>query len=173
MWLIPILRSQEVYGREQLGHFKVSGKNELSILSIPVDWVETYNFGACSQYVARPLGRENTLSVQFAMHLITFTTTLLTTVYAARPFINEPDTGIQDFLGPDFPLGQLPKLDDLWCIHDFEFAARNFLNNTAYTWIRYGVGGEYTYRNNLEIFPRVGFRPRMLTGESNVNISMQ
>lgn len=107
------------------------------------------------------------------MRCVYVTTALLTAVQAARPFINEPDTGFQDFLGPEFPLGQLPELKDIWSIHDFEFAARNFLNNTAYAWIRYGVGGEYTYRNNLEIFPRVGFKPRMLTGDSNVNTSMQ
>ena len=83
---------------------------------------------------------------------------------AARPFINEEDTGFQQFLGPSFPKGKLPELKDIWSIHDFEYAARNFLNATAYTWIRTGVGGEYSYRNNLEVYSKVGFRPRMLTG---------
>lgn len=102
-----------------------------------------------------------------------FVVTIATVAWAARPFINEPETGLQDFLGPDFPRGQLPHLEDIWCLHDFEWAARNYLNNTAYSWIRYGVGGEYSYRNNLEIFPRVGLKPRMLTGTSNVNVSMR
>lgn len=98
---------------------------------------------------------------------------ITTVAQAARPYINEPDTGLQDFLGPEFPRGQLLDLQDIWCLHDFEWAARNFLNNTAYSWIRYGVGGEYSYRNNLEIYPRVQFKPRMLTGKSNVNVSMR
>ncbi|KAL9109573.1 MAG: hypothetical protein Q9227_005753 [Pyrenula ochraceoflavens] len=67
---------------------------------------------------------------------------LAITTYAARPFLNEPDTGFQDFLGPDFPKGKLPEVKDLWSIHDFDYAARNFLNNTAYAWIRYATGGE-------------------------------
>ena len=80
---------------------------------------------------------------------------------------------MQLFLGTEFPKGKLPNVTDLWSIPDFEFAARNFLNDTAYAWIRYGTGAEYTYKNNLEIFPRVGFKPRVLTGSStNVNMSM-
>ena len=79
----------------------------------------------------------------------------------------------QLLLGPGFPKSELPKVNDLWGMHDFDYAARNFLNDTAYAWIRYGTGGEYTYRNNMEIFPRVGFKPRVLTGPSNMNMSMQ
>jgi isopentenyl diphosphate isomerase/L-lactate dehydrogenase-like FMN-dependent dehydrogenase len=75
-------------------------------------------------------------------------------------------------LGPNFPKGKLPDLKDIWCIHDFEYAARNFLNATAYTWLRTGVGGEYSYRNNLEVYPKVGFKPRMLTGEPHVNTTL-
>lgn len=77
-------------------------------------------------------------------------------------------------LGSDFPDGKLPNVTDLWSIPDFEWAARNFLNNTAYAWIRYGTGAEYTYKNNMEVFPRVGFKPRVLTGDkTSVNMSMQ
>ena len=107
------------------------------------------------------------------MQLIQALVAFVTAVHAARPFLNEPDTGLQEFLGPDFPRGQLPNLTDLWSIHDFEFAARNYLNNTAYSWIRYGTAAEYSYRNNLEIFSRIGFKPRMLTGPSNVNMSLR
>lgn len=35
------------------------------------------------------------------------------------------------------------------------------------------TGAEYTYCNNMEIFPRAGFKPRVLTGTSNVNTSMK
>jgi hypothetical protein len=74
------------------------------------------------------------------------------------------------FLGPK---GTLPDLKNIWSIHDFEGAARNYLNATAYTWIRHGGGGEYTYRNNLEVYPKLGFRPRMLTGPSHVNTTLK
>ena len=95
-------------------------------------------------------------------------------VLAARPFLNEPDTGFQEYPGSDFPKGKLPPLESIWSINDFDYAARNFLNDTAYTWIRYATGAEYTYKNNLEIFPRVGLKPRYLRGQnpSTLNASM-
>ena len=101
------------------------------------------------------------------MLLATLITYLASLALAARPWLNEEDTGFQRFLGPDFPKGKLPDLKDIWCIHDFEYAARNFLNGTAYTWIRTGVGGEYSYRNNMDVYNKVGFKPRMLTGPAN------
>lgn len=77
-------------------------------------------------------------------------------------------------LGDDFPEGKLPDIANIYSIPDFDFAARNFLNVTAYTWIRYGTGAEYTYKNNMEDFPRVGWRPRVLTSKtSNINASME
>ena len=96
---------------------------------------------------------------------------LATTALAVRPFLNEPDTDLEDCVGPNFPKGQLLNLSDIWSIPDFEWSARNFLNNTAYAWIRYGTGGEYSYRNNLEGFARVGLKPRMLTGQKPVDLS--
>lgn len=83
------------------------------------------------------------------------------------------DLRFQEFLGPDFPKGKLPDLQDIWCINDLDYAARNYLNATAYTWIRTGVGAEYSYRNNLEVYPKVGFRPRMLTGDSHVKTTLR
>ena len=81
---------------------------------------------------------------------------------------------IERFFGPDYPKGKLPDVGGLWSIPDFEWAARNFLNDTAYAWIRYATGAEYSYKNNMEVFPRVGFKPRVLTGSmSNVEASMQ
>jgi hypothetical protein len=73
----------------------------------------------------------------------------------------------QHFLGLDFPKGKLPDLKDIWSLHDFEAAARNFLNGTAYSWIRTGVGAEYSYRNKLYVFRKVGFKPRMLKGPAS------
>lgn len=107
------------------------------------------------------------------MHCFIFLCFALT-ASAVRPFINKAPTGIDLFFGSSVPKGTLPNLTDLWSIPDFEWAARNFLNDTAYAWIRYGTGAEYTYKNNLEIFPRVGFKPRVLTGgKTEVNMSMQ
>lgn len=88
----------------------------------------------------------------------------------ARLFLNEPDTGLQDFLGPSFPHGQLPDLKDLWSVPDFDFAARNFLNDTAYTWIRYGTAAELSYQNNLEVYSKISLKPRMLTGQGNLSL---
>ena len=45
---------------------------------------------------------------------------------------------------------------------DFEWAARKYMNTTAYTYYRNGAAGEWSYRNNLEIFARYRFRPRVL-----------
>lgn len=47
-------------------------------------------------------------------------------VNAARPFLNEPDTGITDVLG-DLAVGALPDIADIVGLPDFDFAARNYL----------------------------------------------
>ena len=110
-----------------------------------------------------------------ALSLLAISTHLIK-IQAARPFLNSPNTGLQLSLGPGFPEGQLPNLTKIWSVNDFDWAAQNFLNDTAYAWIRYGTGAEYTYKNNLEVFPRVGWRPRVLTapqGEMSVQKSMQ
>lgn len=109
------------------------------------------------------------------MHILSTIVSFAATTFASRAFLNEPDTGLLDFLGPDFPIGQLPNLTDLWSTHDFDWSARNHLSKVAYNWLRYATGAEYTYRNNMEDFPRVGFKPRVLSGATGegVNMSMQ
>lgn len=47
-------------------------------------------------------------------------------VNAARPFLNEPDTGITEVLG-GLAVGSLPDIDDMVGLPDFEWAARNYL----------------------------------------------
>lgn len=47
-------------------------------------------------------------------------------VNAARPYLNEPDTGILDVLG-DLAVGSLPELDQMVGLPDFDWAARNYL----------------------------------------------
>ncbi|OHW95226.1 glycolate oxidase, partial [Colletotrichum incanum] len=56
----------------------------------------------------------------------------------------------------------LPNLSRLLGLPDFDWAARHILNDSAYTQFRYGSGGEWSYRNSLEAFHRVRFRPRVM-----------
>jgi isopentenyl diphosphate isomerase/L-lactate dehydrogenase-like FMN-dependent dehydrogenase len=93
------------------------------------------------------------------------------TVLAARPFLNEPDTGIELAL-PDLQPGTLPNLSAAVGIPDFDFLARNFLNASSYSYYRNGAGGEWSYRNNLEAYQRVRFRPRVLQDITNIEASL-
>lgn len=68
---------------------------------------------------------------------------------------------IEDVLGST-ATGVLPPLASMIGLPDFEWAARKFMNTTAYTYYRNGAAGEWSYRNNLEIFSRYRFRPRVL-----------
>ncbi|KAH7327500.1 S-2-hydroxy-acid oxidase [Rhexocercosporidium sp. MPI-PUGE-AT-0058] len=95
------------------------------------------------------------------MHSFLTVLPLVATALAARPYLNEADTGIDDVLGST-PTGQLPPLASMIGLPDFEWAARKFMNTTAYTYYRNGAAGEWSYRNNLEIFSRYRFRPRVL-----------
>ncbi|KAK9780175.1 putative FMN-dependent dehydrogenase [Seiridium cardinale] len=92
---------------------------------------------------------------------------------ASRPFINEPDTGLLDAIGYDFPVGQLPDLDDMVGLPDFEWAARNYLPIVNYTYYRNGAGGEWSYRNNLEVYNRYRFKPRMMIDITNIKNTFQ
>jgi hypothetical protein len=94
--------------------------------------------------------------------------TLIAAVSAARPFLNEPDTGLESYLGADFPSGKLPDLADIHGIPDFDFAARNYLNASTYSFYRTGAAGEWSYRNNLEAFSRVRWRPQVLEDVAGV-----
>ncbi|KAK7711120.1 hypothetical protein SLS57_008210 [Botryosphaeria dothidea] len=80
---------------------------------------------------------------------------------AARPFLNEPDTGIQEVLSNLQP-GELPNITSIVGLNDFEYVARNKMNLSSYTYYRNGAAGEWSYRNNLEAYERVRFRPRVL-----------
>ncbi|CZT12798.1 probable CYB2-lactate dehydrogenase cytochrome b2 [Rhynchosporium agropyri] len=95
------------------------------------------------------------------MHSFLTVLPLVATALAARPYLNEPDTGIEDVLGSTAK-GELPPLASMIGLPDFEWAARKYMNTTAYTYYRNGAAGEWSYRNNLEIFSRYRFRPRVL-----------
>ncbi|KZL81348.1 fmn-dependent dehydrogenase [Colletotrichum incanum] len=88
-------------------------------------------------------------------------------VFAARPFLNEPDTGIRNAL-PDLKPGELPELSTMVGLPDFEYAARNYLPIRNYTYYRNGAAGEWSYRNNLEVFQRYRFNPRVMVDVTNV-----
>ena len=97
---------------------------------------------------------------------------LVTAALAARPFLNEPDTGLEDVI-TDLPAGTLPPLEAVQSLPDFDHIAKNYLNGSSYAFYRNAAGGEYSYRNNLEIFPRIRFRPRMINDVSKVADSLR
>ncbi|KAE9968532.1 hypothetical protein EG328_006018 [Venturia inaequalis] len=108
-----------------------------------------------------------------------FTTLLLSaagTALAARPFLGEPDTGIDEALGVYAANKTLPPLSKIVSLPDFDWAARQVMNTSSYTYYRNGAGGEWSYRNNLEAFSRFRLRPRTLvdiTGiESTLNTTI-
>ncbi|KAI1078919.1 S-2-hydroxy-acid oxidase [Whalleya microplaca] len=89
---------------------------------------------------------------------------------AVEPFLNEPDTGLETYLyGTNWTEGTQPLLKDMRGIPDFDFAARQALNGSEYSFYRTAAGGEWSYRNNLEIWSKVKFRPRQLTDVTKVN----
>ncbi|RMJ09706.1 hypothetical protein BHE90_005542 [Fusarium euwallaceae] len=96
---------------------------------------------------------------------------LATGAMAARPFLEQPDTGIEIVLG-DLPTGELPKLDQMIGIPDFEWAAQNYLPIENYTYYRNGAAGEWSYRNNLEVFHRYRFKPRVMVDITNVESTL-
>jgi isopentenyl diphosphate isomerase/L-lactate dehydrogenase-like FMN-dependent dehydrogenase len=91
---------------------------------------------------------------------------------ASRPFLNEPDTGIDDQLGSIVANGSLPPLKSLVGLPDFDWAARHYMNVSAYTYYRNGASGEWSYRNNLEVFQRFRLRPRILTDITKIEDSL-
>ncbi|KAH8838723.1 hypothetical protein MCOR27_010150 [Pyricularia oryzae] len=90
---------------------------------------------------------------------------------AARPYLNEPDTGIDEVLG-QLPVGSLPNVTDMHALHDFEWAARRYLPKVNYTYYRNGAGGEWSYRNNLEVYNRYKLRPKTMVDITNIAESM-
>lgn len=93
-------------------------------------------------------------------------------VLAARPFLDEPDTGLESVFG-DIPQGSLPELDSIAGLPDFQWAARNYLPLSNFTYYRNAAGGEWSYRNNLEVFSRYPLRPRFMRDVTKVNETMQ
>lgn len=100
------------------------------------------------------------------------TFSLASVALAARPFLDEPDTGIDEQLGSIVANGTLAPLKSLVGLPDFQWSARHYMNTSSYTYYRNGAAGEWSYRNNLEVFTRFRLRPRVLTDITNVEASL-
>jgi hypothetical protein len=105
------------------------------------------------------------------MRSLLITSTLAAGALAARPFINEPDTGLEEVLGRTSK-GSLPELDDMVGLPDFDWAARNYLPLQNYTYYRNGAAGEWSYRNNLEVFSRYTFNPSVMNDVTKIEESL-
>ena len=68
---------------------------------------------------------------------------------------------------------RLPSIDELVNVFEFEPLCRYRIPKNAYDYIAGGVDAEWTLRRNREAFDRITFRPRMLTGVSNVDLSIE
>lgn len=98
--------------------------------------------------------------------------TYLGMAFAARPWLYAADTGA-DIRYAELGVGEgeLPPLDEIRCLDDFEWAARNVLNSTVMASIANGAGTEGSYRLNTEAFQAYGFRPRTMVDIRRVNES--
>ncbi|KAI1506289.1 FMN-dependent dehydrogenase [Biscogniauxia marginata] len=90
---------------------------------------------------------------------------------AARTFLNEPDTGFDDYFS-SLGATELPPLDKLVGLPDFDAAARRHLTIQNYTYYRNGAAGEWSYRNNLEVFNRYALRPRTMVDITNIESTL-
>lgn len=98
--------------------------------------------------------------------------TLTSAAFAARPYLEEPDTGIDDQLGHIVANGTIAPLHSLVGLPDFQWAARHYMNTSAFTYYRGAAGGEWSYRNNLEVFGRFRLRPHRMIDITNINASL-
>jgi isopentenyl diphosphate isomerase/L-lactate dehydrogenase-like FMN-dependent dehydrogenase len=98
--------------------------------------------------------------------------TFASVALAARPFLNEPDTGIDEQLGGFAANKTLPPLARLAGLPDFDWAARNYMSRVNYTYYRNGAAGEWSYRNNLEVYSRFHLRPRVLVDITKIEESL-
>lgn len=104
----------------------------------------------------------------------TFTSILATAglARAARPYLEFPDTGAAEQYGTIEAGGSLPDVATVVGLPDFQYLAEQYMNLTAYTYYRNGAAGEWSYRNNLEVFERMRFRPRVMTQVDNIEDSL-
>ncbi|KAI1736368.1 FMN-dependent dehydrogenase [Xylaria scruposa] len=108
------------------------------------------------------------------MRSVSFLPVLIGLATAADVWVNEVDTGLETFLyGTNWTEGTQPALKDMRAISDFDFAARQKLGDFEYSFYRVAAGGEWSYRNNLEVWSKVKFRPQHLTDVTKVNTTLK
>ncbi|KAF2215862.1 hypothetical protein CERZMDRAFT_34808 [Cercospora zeae-maydis SCOH1-5] len=91
---------------------------------------------------------------------------------AARPWLEYPDTGAAEQYGTIQEGGALPNVSEVVGLPDFDYLAQEYMSLKNYTYYRNGAAGEWSYRNNLEIFQRMRFRPRVMTMVDNIEDSL-
>lgn len=69
--------------------------------------------------------------------------------------------------------GELPPLELMESLYDYDKAAQNYLAESEYAYYRTGTGGEWSYRNNLESFMRIPWKPRMMRNISGLSDTME
>ncbi|KAF4891603.1 Cytochrome b2 [Colletotrichum viniferum] len=90
--------------------------------------------------------------------------------FAAEPWENEVDTGFQIYLdSTNYTKGSLPLLKDIRAIPDFDWAARQKLDNQKYSFYRTGTAGEFSYRHNLDVWQKVQLRSKHLSDVTKLN----
>ncbi|KAI0204417.1 FMN-dependent dehydrogenase [Astrocystis sublimbata] len=109
--------------------------------------------------------------MELKMHALGIIATLVASAHAARPFLEEPDTGLDLVVG-ELAVSVLPNLNDMVCLHDFDWAARNYLPALNYTYYRQAAGGEGSYRNNMEVFANYRFIPRQMQDVTPLNSTL-
>ncbi|KAF9741179.1 hypothetical protein PMIN06_012330 [Paraphaeosphaeria minitans] len=105
------------------------------------------------------------------MHCSFLALALVSVARAARPFLNEPDTGIEDVLGSTAN-DTLPPLEQIVGLSDFDWSARRKMSPQNYTYYRNGAAGEWSYRNDIEVFQRFRLRPRVLVDITKIDSSL-
>ncbi|KAK8048503.1 putative CYB2-lactate dehydrogenase cytochrome b2 [Apiospora phragmitis] len=104
------------------------------------------------------------------MRSFAYTCSLAAVAFAAEPWINEVDTGLTQYLSStNYTEGNLPLLKDMRAVMDFDYAARQFLDDQKYSFYRTAAGGEWSYRNNLDVWKKIMLRPRHLHDVSKLN----
>ena len=57
-------------------------------------------------------------------------------------------------------------------LNDFDWAARKYMKTADYTYYRAGAAGEFSYRNNLEVFSRYRLRPKTFVDITNIESTL-
>ncbi|KAL0575289.1 hypothetical protein V5O48_006690 [Marasmius crinis-equi] len=79
-----------------------------------------------------------------------------------------PNTGLDT---TDWVAGELPPLEDMLSLNDFQIAAKNRLSRSSYAYYRTGALDEVTYQANLDIWKKVRIPGRSFRDVSNAELS--